>query len=275
MNRKHLFRWITGMVLIAVMVLALAGCASPGEDREALSEEGTPESEPVTLNLSVAASLTDAMLEIQQLYATECPHISLEFNFGSSGSLQQQIEQGAPTDIFMSAATKQMDELQEQDLLLAETRLDLLENELVLVVPRGYTGIANFTDLIKDEIALVSIGDPASVPAGKYAQETLIALKIWEQLEPKLLLAKDVRQVLAYVENEEVQVGAVYRTDANISDKVEVAAAAPEGSHSPLIYPVAVIKDSPHPEEAKALLAFLANEQSQAVFEKYGFKAMH
>ena len=99
-------------------------------------------------------------------------------------------------------------------------------------------------------------------------------MKIWEQLESKLLLAKDVRQVLAYVENEEVQVGAVYRTDANISDKVEVAAAAPEGSHSPLIYPVAVIKIT-HAEEAKALLAFLANEQSQAVFEKYGFKAMH
>ena len=124
MNRKHLFRWITGMVLIAVMVLALAGCASWGRS-EALSEEGS-ESERL-LNLSVAASLTDAMLEIQQLYAAECPHISLEFNFGSSGSLQQQIEQGAPTDI-LCRRYKQMDELQEQDLLLAETRLDLLEN---------------------------------------------------------------------------------------------------------------------------------------------------
>ena len=271
MNKKHFFRLITGLGLIAVMLVALVGCAAPAENKEA-SPSGTQEAEPVTLNLSVAASLTDAMLEIQQLYADEEPQVTIEFNFGSSGSLQQQIEQGAPTDIFMSAASKQMNELQEKDLLLADTRLDLLENELVLVVPRGFTGLADFTDLTKEEIAMVSIGDPASVPAGKYAQEALTTLGIWEEVEPKLVLAKDVRQVLAYVENEEVQAGAVYRTDANISDKVEVAATAPAGSHSPVIYPVAVIKDSPQPETAKALLDFLGSEQARAVFEKYGFK---
>lgn len=266
MNKKKILKLTTVLSIIAVMLVALVGCAAPEESEEA---------EPVTLNLSVAASLTDAMQEIEQLYTEEHPHISIEFNFGSSGSLQQQIEQGAPTDIFMSAASKQMDELEEQGLLLEDTRIDLLQNELVLVVPKGFTGVTEFSDLAKDDITLIAIGDPESVPAGKYAQEAFQTLGIWEKIEPKLLLAKDVRQVLAYVEGEEVEVGAVYRTDAQISDKVEIAATAPDGSHSPVIYPVAVIKDSPHPEEAKELIDFLAGDQATAVFEKYGFKVLN
>lgn len=267
MKKKQIFKLIGGLSLIAAMIVALAGCSASEEVRE---------EEPVTLNLSVAASLTDAMQEIEQLYKDEYPHVSFEFNFGSSGSLQQQIEQGAPADIFMSAASKQMNELEEKELLLDDTRIDLLQNELVLVVPKGFTGIGEFADLTKEEIKLIAIGDPESVPAGKYAQEAFTTLGIWDKLESekKLMLGKDVRQVLAYVEAEEVHAGAVYRTDAQISDKVEVAAVAPDGSHSPVIYPVAVIKDSPHPEEAKRLIDFLTGGKAKAVFEKYGFKAL-
>lgn len=263
MKKKHIFKLI-GFGLIVAMAMVLAGCA-PAE-----------EAEPVTLNLSVAASLTDAMEEIGNLYKDECPNVSIEFNFGSSGSLQQQIEQGAPADIFISAASKQMNELEEKELLLDDTRIDLLQNELVLVVPKGNTGIAEFADLTKEEIELIAIGDPESVPAGKYAQEAFTTLGIWDKLESekKLMLGKDVRQVLAYVEGEEVQAGAVYRTDAQISDKVEVAAVAPEGSHSPVIYPVAVIKESKQQEEAKKLITFLTGDEAMAVFEKYGFKAL-
>ena len=273
MNKKRFFKLIVGLALVAVMFVALVGCTTPVENKEATLPQ-KQEAVPVTLTVSAAASLTDALLEIQQLYADEQPHVTLEFNFGSSGSLQQQIEQGAPTDIFMSAAAKQMNELQEKGLLLDDTRIDLLENELVLVVPRGFTGLTDFTELAQEKITLMAIGDPASVPAGKYAQEAMETLEIWEEVEPKLVLAKDVRQVLAYVESEEVQVGAVYRTDANISEQVEIAATAPAGSHSPVIYPVAVIKDSPQPEAAKTLLAFLHEEKTRTVFEKYGFKAL-
>ncbi len=274
MNRKHSFKRILILGLITIIFAVLAGCAAPSEN-EMTSPSGAAESEPVTLTISAAASLTDALQEIQQLYAMEQPHVTLEFNFGSSGSLQQQIEQGAPADIFMSAAAKQMNELQEKSLLLDETRFDLLENELVLVVPVGSAGLTDFTDLNKEEIALIAIGDPASVPAGKYAQEALTTLGIWEEVEPKIVLAKDVRQVLAYVENEEVQAGAVYRTDANISDKVEIVATAPEGSHSPVIYPVAILKDSSQAETAGMLLDYLGGEKTRAVFEKYGFKPLH
>lgn len=265
MKKKHLFNIIGGLGLILAMVMALVSCSPAAEDVE-----------PVTLNLSVAASLTDAMEEIEELYKDECPNVSFEFNFGSSGSLQQQIEQGAPTDIFMSAASKQMDELEEKDLLLDDTRIDLLQNELVLVVPKGFTGINEFADLTKEDINLIAIGDPESVPAGKYAQEAFTTLGIWEELETgkKLIMGKDVRQVLAYVENDEVQAGAVYRTDALISDKVEVAAVAPDDSHAPVIYPVAVMKDSSYSEEAKALVNFLAGDKAGEIFEKYGFKVL-
>lgn len=273
MDKRKILKLLGVVALIAVMVLAVGGC-SPAEEGEAPPEGD--EAEPVTLNLSVAASLTDAMEEIAQLYKDQAPHVTIEFNFGASGALQQQIEQGAPTDIFMSAASKQMNELEEKDLLLDGTRVDLLQNELVLVVFKGYTGISEFTDLTGEEIELVAIGDPESVPAGKYAQEAFTTLGIWDELEngKKLMMAKDVREVLAFVENEAVQAGAVYRTDAMISDKVEVAAVAPEGSHAPVIYPVAVIKDSAHPEEAKALLDYLKGNEARGVLEKYGFKPL-
>lgn len=263
MRKNHTGKFIGGIVLIAVMIMSLAGCA-PAEKNA------------VTLNLSVAASLTDAMEEIAELYKDEQAHVTIEFNFGSSGALQQQIEQGGPADIFMSAASKQMNELEEKELLLDDTRIDLLQNELVLVVPKGFTAVQKFEDLTKAEIKLIAIGDPDSVPAGKYAQEAFENLGIWEQLETdnKLMFGKDVRQVLAYVEGDEVQVGAVYRTDALISDKVEVAAAAPEGSHDPVTYPVAVIKDSKHAEEAKKLVEYLDGDKAAGIFEKYGFKVL-
>ncbi len=265
MSRKQIIRLLAIIGLTVAMLFTLVGC----------TPEETEEAEPVTLSLSVAASLTDAMQEIEQLYTEEHPHISFEFNFGSSGALQQQIEQGAPVDIFMSAASKQMNELEEKGLLLDDTRVDLLQNELVLVVPKGFSGVAEFADLAKDDITFITIGDPESVPAGKYAQEAFETLGIWEKVQSKLMLAKDVREVLAYVEQEAVDVGAVYRTDAQISDKVEVVAAAPDGSHSPVIYPVAVIKDSEYPEESTDLIEFLTGEQAGAVFEKYGFKVLN
>lgn len=262
MTRKRLLKYVGSIALIALLAMAVGGCA--------------PEKEAVTLNLSVAASLTDAMEEIAELYKDEQAHVTIEYNFGSSGALQQQIEQGAPTDIFMSAAAKQMNELEEKELLLEGTRVDLLQNELVLVVPKGFTGVAEFTDLTKEEVKLIAIGDPESVPAGKYAQEAFTELGIWDELESgeKLMMAKDVREVLAYVETEAVQAGAVYRTDAQISEKVDVAAVAPEGSHAPVIYPVAVIKDSAQPEEAQKLLEFLKGSKAKKVLENYGFKVL-
>jgi len=227
--------------------------------------------EPVTLTISAAASLREAMLEIQSLYRQEQPKATLTYNFGSSGSLQQQIEQGAPVDIFISAAQKQMDALEKKNRLLSETRQDILSNEVVLVTAKNVVNVSGFQDLTSDEVNKVSIGNPESVPAGQYGQEVLASLKLFAPLKPKLVFAKDVRQVLNYVETGNVDAGIVYASDAKTSDQVRVAATAPEGSHSPIIYPVAVVRDSQNADAARKFVQFLAAEPAKATFEKHGF----
>lgn len=225
------------------------------------------------LTVSAAASLRDALTEIEPLYRKNQLNTTLTYNFGSSGSLQQQIEQGAPVDVFISAAPKQMDALETKGLLLEDTHRNLLTNQVVLITAKtpATTAVADFKDLQTDSIQRIAIGDPASVPAGKYGEETLKSTGIFEQVKPKLIFAKDVRQVLSYVETGNVDAGLVYITDAQISDNVKVAAIAPEGSHAPVVYPVAVLKASQQADAAKSLVNFLAGDAASAVFQQYGF----
>jgi molybdate transport system substrate-binding protein len=223
------------------------------------------------ITVSAAISLKDALDEISHLYTSEHPDAEVHFNLGGSGTLQRQIEQGAPVDIFISASRKEMDSLQSQGLMAPDTRKDLVRNGVVLIVPSGRASISRFQDLTNAAVKTVALGEPQTVPAGKYAQEVLTHFGIYDQLKPKLVLAKDVRQVLTYVETGNADAGIVYATDAKISKKVTVVATAPEDSHSPVVYPAAVIKDSKNPAGAKAFLEFLAGEKARTVFQKYGF----
>jgi molybdate transport system substrate-binding protein len=223
------------------------------------------------ITVSAAISLKDALDEIAHLYSTEHPNAEVHFNLGGSGTLQRQIEQGAPVDIFISASPKEMDSLQSQGLLLPDTRKNLARNSVVLIVPAGSTSISGFQDLTKAVVKTVAVGEPQTVPAGKYAQEVLTHFGIYDQLKPKLVLAKDVRQVLTYVETENADAGIVYATDAKISKKVTVVATASADSHSPVVYPAALIKRSKNPAGAKMFLEFLGGEKARAVFQKYGF----
>jgi molybdate transport system substrate-binding protein len=232
------------------------------------NQQTTPKT---TLTVSVAASVQDAMKAVQAIYPQENPNIDIVYNFASSGALQQQIEQGAPADIFISAAPKQMNALQQKDLIFTETRKNLLENQVVLVTPKDNQEKITFDNLSEKKIDRIALGNPESVPAGQYAKEVLKYLKSYDKLTPKLVFGKDVRQVLFYVETGNVDAGIVYGTDAKISDKVTIMATAPQESHSPIIYPVAVIKESKHPEEAKEFIDFLLGEKAQKVFEEYGF----
>ena len=229
----------------------------------------------IQLTVSAAASLKDVMEEIETLYQQEHPLTEIIYNFASSGSLQRQIEQGAPVDVFISAATKQMDALERQDLLLTETRRNLLKNQMVLVIrasnQKNNQKVDNFNDLTAKEINTIALGEPKSVPAGKYAQEVLTYFKIVDKVNSKAVYGKDVRQVLNYVATGNVEAGIVYRTDAQVSDNVKIAAIAPETSHSPVMYPMAVIKDSDNPGAATELVEFLTTPEAQAVFEEYGF----
>ena len=223
------------------------------------------------LTVSAAISLKDALDEISHLYSADHPAAKVHVNLGSSGTLQRQIEQGAPVDIFISASPKEMDSLQSQGLLLPGTRKDLVKNSVVLIVPAGSTTVSDFQDLTKAAVKTVAVGEPQTVPAGKYAQEVLTHFGIYDQVKPKLVLAKDVRQVLTYIETGNADAGIVYATDAKISKKVTVVATAPENSHSPVVYPASVIKNSTNPAASKAFLEFLAGEKARTVFEKYGF----
>jgi molybdate transport system substrate-binding protein len=223
------------------------------------------------ITVSAAISLKDALDEIAHLYSTEHPSAEVHFNLGGSGTLQRQIEQGAPVDIFISASPKEMDSLQSRGLLMPDTRRDLVKNSVVLIVPTGSTSISGFQDLTKAAVKTVAVGEPQTVPAGKYAQEVLTHFGIYDQLKTKLVLAKDVRQVLTYVETRNANAGIVYATDAKISKKVAVVATAPADSHSPVVYPAAVVKNSKNPAGAKAFLEFLSGEKARTVFQKYGF----
>ena len=223
------------------------------------------------LTISAAISLKDALEGVKASYATQQPGVALIFNFGASGALQQQIENGAPVDVFLSAGIKQMDVLEKNSLLLAETKRALLGNRLVLITPRDNTTITQLADLTKDAVKHIAVGEPKSVPVGQYTQETLAALDLADPLKPKLVYAKDVRQVLTYVETGNVDAGIVYTTDARLSDKVKVVLTVPDKLHSPITYPVAVVAATHHAKEAKEFLDFLSTPTARAVFEKFGF----
>lgn len=223
------------------------------------------------LTVSAAASLQESLQQIRSLQHTIKPQTTIIYNFGSSGSLQQQIEQGAPVDVFIAAAPKQMDALEAKNLLEPNTRQNLLTNQLALITPKNITNITSFADLTKPEIKKIALGEPQSVPAGKYGEETLNFFKIASQVKDKLVYAKDVRQVLTYVESGNVDAGIVYVTDAKTSDKVNLVAIAPREAHTPIVYPLAIIKGSKNLQAAKDFVDFLTGEVAKGIFEKYGF----
>lgn len=266
MNRRRVLALIAQA---SVAFLAVVGCNQVTTTTP--SPTSNAPAQPAILIVSAAASLQDVIKEIQSAYSQENPNTKITYNFAGSGSLQQQIEQGAPVDVFISAAQKQMDAVEKKNLLLPDTRRDIVRNEVVLVTSKNATGISDFKDLTSDKVNRASIGDPESVPAGQYGKEVLTSLNLFDPLKPKLVFAKDVRQVLAYVETGNVDAGIVYATDAKISDQVKIVATAPEDSHRPIVYPVAVLKNTKNPEAAKEFVQFLSSEQTKALFEKYGF----
>jgi molybdate transport system substrate-binding protein len=221
--------------------------------------------------VSAAASLKDALEEIKPVYQQSKSNVNITYNFGASGALQQQIEQGAPADIFISAGKKQVDALEQKGLLLAGTRTNLANNRLVLVVAQDVVGVTSFYDLTDAKIKKIAIGEPRSVPAGQYGEQVLKKLQLYDRLKPKLVFANNVRQVLAAVETGNAEAGLVYATDAKISNKVKVVVAADDKFHSPIVYPIAVVKSSKNPTAAKEFVQFLSGPQAKDILKKYGF----
>ncbi len=266
MSNKRTFSFLSWVFLSLFLIIGCSQTITPNPSATSTSAAST-----ATLTVSAAASLKDAMEQIKPLYNQEKPGVELTYNLGGSGALQRQIEQGAPADVFISAATRQMDALDKQGLLLEGTRQDLLKNQLVLIVPQNSTKVKDFPDLTKPTVEKIALGEPKSVPAGQYAQEVLTSLNILTQVKPKAVYAKDVRQALNYVESGNTDAGIVYLSDAKISPKVKVVATADETTHKPIVYPVAVLKSSQSAAAAKEFVQFLSTNQAKAVFEKLGF----
>ena len=227
--------------------------------------------EPVELTISVAASVQDAMRDVQAAYQAEAPNVTITYNFGSSGSLAQQIDQGAPADVFLSASKRWMDDLEDKGQMLEGSRQELLQNSMVLITPQDSTDVTDFEALETDQNIRVAMGEPESVPAGRYAREVLTAMNLFGSIQAKLVFTKDVRQVLSYVQTGNVDAGLVYATDALIANQVQVVATAPAATHSPIVYPVAVVNDGANIEAAQAFVDFLSTDRAMTIFQEYGF----
>ncbi|WP_432703280.1 molybdate ABC transporter substrate-binding protein [Lysinibacillus sphaericus] len=256
---KNFYRLFAALALLVGLLVA---CGNQ-------ENEGTA-NEPVELTISAAASLQDALEELKTTYEKENDSVKILYNFGGSGALQQQILQGAPVDLFFSAAEDNFDALVKKEMI-EQQGTDLLANELVLIVPKNNEKqIHSFDDLL--QAGKIALGTPETVPAGQYGVDTLKSMQLWESLASKVVYTKDVRQVLTYTESENVDAGIVYKTDALVSDKVDVVATADDATHAPIIYPVGVLKASKHGQEANDFYQFLQSDEAMNVFKKYGFK---
>jgi len=253
-------------IILSLLIFALilvGGCAQKQEEAPA-----------VELTVSAAASLQDAAAAIADSYKEVHPEVTITFSFASSGTLQKQIEEGAPADLFLSAGQSQMDALAEKDLIVSDTRQNFINNDLVLIAGQD-VALDSFEGLLDSAIENVSIGTPETVPAGKYAKEALTSLGLYDQLESKLVFAKDVRQVLTYVETGNAAAGMVYKSDTIGAEGIKIVAVAPEDSHKPIVYPLAVLKSSQNQEAAKEFAGFIMSSDAASIFSEYGFTPMN
>lgn len=287
------------MIVSAVAASVLAGCGAKettGEEAVEAEPEGeteteepgaeekaeAPVGEAVTLNVFAAASMTETLTEIQGLYADAAPNVTLAFTFDSSGTLKTQIQEGAECDLFISAAQKQMNQLditadakvntEGLDFVLEGSRINLLENKVVLAVPDGNpAGIESFEDLGTEKLNLLALGND-DVPVGQYSTEILTNLELLDKLEAdsKITYGSNVKEVTTQVDEATADAGIIYATDA-FSAGLTVVDEADSSLCKQVIYPAAVLNISEHPEEAQAFLDYLQTDECMAVFEKVGF----
>jgi molybdate transport system substrate-binding protein len=226
------------------------------------------------ITISAAISLKNAFEDIGKAFMEKHPGTKVVLNFASSGVLARQIEAGALVDIFASAAQKDMDDIDRKDMIIKRTRKDFAGNRVVLVIPAKSTiRLTSFNDLKKEEFRKFAIGNPQTVPAGRYAEEVLRYFNLWDVLKDKLIFAENVRQVLDYVARGEVDAGMVYSTDALVRAKeVRIVAEAPDQSHRPVVYPIAVVKGSKKEALARKFIDVVTSREGEKILERYGFR---
>ena len=252
--------WLQVGAVVGAMLAAGSAAAAP------------PERSGVTV--FAAASLTEAVGEVAALYQRQTG-VTVRSSFASSGTLARQIDAGAQADLFISADAAWMDYLEQRDRLVTASRRDLVANRLVLIAPAGSNLNLRLGPGAPLRAALgggrLALADPATVPAGRYAQAALTAFGVWAALEPHLLRGEDVRVALMWVARGEAPLGVVYATDARVEPRVRVVDTFPASSHAPIRYPMALVGGAS--PAAAGFAAFLVSPAARAVFEKAGFEA--
>ena len=282
-------RKLFALLIAAAMVLGLAACAAPATEETAAPEETVPEAEPVELIVFAAASMTETMNQIAELYKAKAPNVTLTYNFDSSGTLKTQIQEGAECDLFISAGQKQMNQLDitadpevntdKLDFVLGGTRVNLLENRVTLCVPEGNPkDIKSFDDLadkLKEGSVLMAMGN-SDVPVGQYTQKILAFYGLDEEKLAKdgvITYGTNVKEVTTQVTEASVDCGVVYCTDAFSAGLTPVDYATKEMCGQ-VIYPAAVLNVSKNQEAAKEFLAYLQTDEAMKVFEAVGFASV-
>lgn len=261
-------KYVWTLWILVVSAIMMTACMPSSKDSLA---ESVGASGKAQLTISAAASLKSSLEEVAVLFQKEYPDITLQFNFGGSGSLQQQIEQGAPVDLFFSAAMEPVDRLVKKGLVEQDKSEVLLHNRLVLIAPKRDEIISSVQDLKKPGVRVIAIGQPDTVPAGAYGKEVLERTELWSHVEAKAVYAKDVTQVLSYVESGNADAGFVYASDVLKSPNVRIAAEIDSAYHTPIQYPAAITTLGRHPKETEKLLDFLKSDEARSIFVKYGF----
>lgn len=269
-KRKSGFKYILIVAAMMIsMIIAFAGCS---KGREAGGSGEDDNAQKLELNVFAAASLTDSLEEIKGVYEHKNQGVRLVLNFASSGALQKQIQQGAPADIFISAGKSNMENVVGTGEVNGHDVVKMLGNSMVVICSEGVTDMPKSLEDLKDSsFEKISIADPASAPAGRYAKESLDESGLFEELSVKTVYGKNVRQTLMYVEAGEVEAGIVYSSDVTVMEKGSVAFDVSSKLHSEIAYPAAVLKDSQNRDEAKKLMEFLKGEESSEIFIKNGF----
>lgn len=258
---------LKAIIGITVLAITLVGCSNG----QVVNEKANNSDEKKEIIVSAAASLKESMDEIKKIYE-EKNDVILTFNFGASGSLQKQIEEGAPVDIFISAGEKQFKALEDKNIIDSDSKREIVENELALIVNNKDKDKVKSIDDLDNLDGHIALGEVGSVPAGQYAEEALNYYNKWNNIKDKIVFAKDVKQVVSYVESGEAECGVVYKSDAMHIKTSTVATTFDTESHKKIIYPGGVMKDSKVKEEANKFLEFLNSNESKEILEKYGFK---
>lgn len=220
-----------------------------------------------------AASMTESLGRIAELYEKTAPDIEIIYNFDSSGTLKTQIEHGADCDVFISAGQRQMNDIEDK-FIMPGTRFDILQNSVVMIVPKGRNpkGISEFGDAVTDKVSMIALGN-SDVPVGQYSEEIFTNLGLWDELKKqnKTTYGSNVKEVLSQVAAAAVDCGVVYGTDAAGNPDVEIVAKAPGGSHKPIAYPAAILKKTSNEAASRVFVDFLKGPEASGVFTSIGF----